>query len=146
MATLLNFDAFECDYIDVQRGGQVLWHLRDDIDMPLAMRFAAWTARVAAWQENTSTAYEGDDLGAAGSLAEDLDGFATLDAQLTQIVAEMVRHTEQGVTDDEVARLTFTQRRRLGEAFFSQAGKRSNPPPSSTENRAARRATAARRH
>lgn len=153
MPTLFNWDVLgSCGYIDVKSSRLAIdWHLRDDVDSPLVMRFVAFMAKVTAWQENLKIMQENlqnhDEVSGEEiqDLADQADAFGPFNGELTSIVGDMVRWTYPDVTDDLVARLSYNQRRDLAQAFFTQAGNGSASPPSSTSaNRAQRRATSRR--
>lgn len=154
MATLLNWDALgDCEYIDVKSQRlNINWHLRDDVDGPVVMRYIAFMAKVAAWQKAMSQMQADlqDREDASQEEIEDLaaqaEDFQTFDHDLTGIVLALVRHTYPEVDEATVAKLTYNQRRDLAQAFLSRTGGESKPPANATSvNRATRRAATSRR-
>ena len=134
MVRVLNFDTLSVDYVDIEVGGKLLWHLRDDVPTSILIRAFAVVDLERRYQE-AAAANNADQLA---------DVYAEYEQALCHHCAEIIRHSYPDVSDAEVAGALLPRAQmEILKVFFtlrlSPSGQLPIASPQPTPNRAARR-------
>ena len=121
MPVLLDLDAVTCDYIEIKKGGQMVWRLRDDPPTETVLDILALAP------EQFFGGLDQNDTAAM------LDAKNRYVSETLALCVKLFRHSYPAVRAEEIqAVLDLTQQQQVLAAFFNQAGARLQMPPLST--------------